>query len=291
MQQVTLSLVAGLALSGTYALIALGLVLAFRATATLNFAHGELMVLPAFIVGKWELSHHGQFWISAVIGLAVSAAICVAFYVLVLQRLTGRPPFLALIATFGLAGMLDGILTLLYGQTQYSITMRFLPSGFVSIGGVKASSSSLILTGFTFVLALAVIAVIQLTPLGLRVRAAGQDAALASQGGIAIRRIYIGSWAVAGVLAGVAGIVYGATNNVGTSITTVALSAFPAILLGGLDSIEGALAGSVIVGVGQGFVTTYLGGQYLTVITYALLLVVLLVRPQGLFGTRSVVRA
>jgi branched-chain amino acid transport system permease protein len=291
MQQVTLSLISGLSLGGTYALISLGLVLAFRATATLNFAHGELMVFPAFIVGKWELSHPGQFWIPAVVGLLVSAAICVVFYVVVLQRLTGKPLFLALIATFGLAGMLDGILTLLYGESQYSIAMSFLPPGFVSVGGVKVTSASLILTGFAIALALAVIAVIRFTPLGLRVRAAGQDAVLASQGGIAIRRIYIGSWAAAGVLAGVAGIIYGATNNVGSSITTVALSAFPAILLGGLDSIEGALVGSLIVGLGQGFVTTYLGGQYLTVITYVFLLVILLVRPQGLFGTRAVVRA
>ncbi len=291
MQQVILSVVAGLGLGGTYALIALGLVLAFRATSTLNFAHGELMVFPAFIVGKWELSHPGGFWIPAIVGLAVSAAICVVFYVVVLQRLTGRPPFLSLIATFGLAGMLDGVLTLLYGENQYSITMSFLPTGVVSVGGVKVTSASLVLTGFAIVLALAVIAVIQLTPLGLRVRAAGQDSVLASQGGIAIRRVYIGSWAVAGVLAGVAGILYGATNDVGSSITTVALSAFPAILLGGLDSIEGALIGSMIIGIGQGFITTYLGGQYITVITYVFLLVILLVRPQGLIGTRSVVRA
>src|ERR1700759_251945 len=261
MKEIILSLVSGLGLGGTYALISLGLVLEFRATATLNFAHGELMVFPAFIVGKWELPPPGQFWVPAVVGLLVSAAICVAFYLLILQRLTGRPPFLALIATFGLAGMLDGVLTLLYGQNQYTIPVKFLPTGYVSLGGVKGSSASLILTGFTLVLAIAVIAVIQLTPLGLRVRAAGQDATLASQGGIAVRRIYIGSWAAAGLLAGVAGIVYGATNNVGTSITTIALSAFPAILLGGLDSIEGALVGSIIVGIGQGFIATYLGGQ------------------------------
>ena len=100
----------------------------------------------------------------------------------------------------------------------------------------------------------------------------------------------MGSWAIAAVLAGVAGIAYGTTNIVDPSLVNVALAAFPAILIGGLDSIEGAVVGGLIVGIFQAFVATYLNSELIDVLTYSMMLVVMLAFPQGLFGTRRVVR-
>jgi branched-chain amino acid transport system permease protein len=132
--------------------------------------------------------------------------------------------------------------------------------------------------------------VVRFTSLGRRIRAAGQSPLLASQGGINVRRLYLGSWAIASVLAGIAGIAYGTTNIVGTGLVGVALSAFPAILIGGLDSVEGAIVGGLLVGVFQGFVATYLDPKLLDVLTYSLLLVIMLFLPQGMFGTKSIAR-
>jgi branched-chain amino acid transport system permease protein len=290
MSRFVVSLVGGITLGGTYALIGLGLVLAFRATETFNFAQGELMALPAFIVGYFQAHNHQSFGVDLAISLVVIAVVGILFYVLVLQRTTGLPVFMSLIATLGLAAILDGIIAIIFGSNQYSITIPRLPKGVTIIAGARISTASIVLTIFTLILAGLVAGVMRFTNLGTRVRAAGQDAVLASQGGIQVRRLYMGSWAVAAVLAGIAGICYGSVAIVNTSMTELALSAIPAIMLGGLDSIEGAVIGGVIIGIIQGFTNTYLGGQYQDVVTYSLLLVILLTRPQGLFGTKQVAR-
>lgn len=290
MERFWVSLFGGASVGGTYALIALGIVLIFRATGTFNFAHGEFMLLPAFLVGSWQADNRGNVAISMILGLVIVAAVGVAFYLLVLQRTTGLGHFMAVIATLGLASVLDGFMIIVFGSQQYSIDFPGLPTGAISIGGARISSESLVLTVFTLVLSIGVAVVLRFTPLGRRVRAAGQDPLLASQGGIHVRRLYLGSWAIASVLAGIAGIAYGTSNIVGSSMVDVALSAFPAILIGGLDSIEGAIVGGMLIGIFQGFIATYLEPKLLNVLTYGLLLAVMLVFPSGLFGTRTVAR-
>lgn len=290
MELFTVSLIGGCSLGGTYALVALGIVLAFRATGTFNFAHGEFMLLPAFVVGAWQTSHSASIGVSVVVGLAIIGGVGALFYLLVLQRTTGLPPFMGVIASLGLAAVLDGVILILFGSPEYAIRFPGIPKGVVEIAGARVSASSLVLTAFTLLLAAAVAGGLRFSALGQRVRASGQSPVLASQSGINVRRLHMGSWAVAAVLAGVAGITYGTTNIVDPSVVNIALDAFPAILIGGLDSIEGAVIGGLIVGIFQGFIATYVGSQFLDVLTYSLLLVVMLVFPQGLFGTRQVTR-
>lgn len=284
------SLFAGVSLGGIYALIAIGLVLAFRATRTFNFAHGELMLLPAFIVAYAELRGSSPAY-SIPVALAVSAVIGALFYVLVLRRIPSGDLFMAIIATFGLAAVLDGVMGIGFPAGQYSLTLPAMPNGGIVIAGARVPISSLVIAGITLALAIIIILVLRLSQLGLQIRAAGEDPILASQCGIRVRLIYRGSWAAAAVLAGIAGITYGSTAVVSTDMVSVGLVALPAIVLGGLDSIEGALVGSIVVGMVQAFTQIYIGGQYVYVVTYALLLVILLLYPQGLFGTREVVRA
>jgi branched-chain amino acid transport system permease protein len=292
MTRFIVSLIGGASLGGTYALIGLGLVLAFRATETFNFAHGELMLLPAFMVGYFQKQLHNNlpFGLQVIFSLLLVALVGVLFYVVVLRRTTGLPVFMGIIATLGLAAILDGAMTLVFGSNEYNITVPGLPHGSVSILGAKISTSSITLTIFTLVLAAIVASSLRFTHVGTKIRAAGQDPVLAAQGGINVRRVYMGSWAIAAILAGIAGISYGAVSIVDTSVVQLALAAIPAIMLGGLDSIEGAVVGGIIIGIIQGFTATYLGGQYLDVVTYTLLLVILLVRPQGMFGTQQVTR-
>jgi branched-chain amino acid transport system permease protein len=290
MDRLVVSVIGGASLGGVYALIGLGLVLVFRATATLNFAHGEFMLLPAFLVGWWQASHPTNIGPGFVIAGVVAALIGTFFYLTVMRRATGLPPFISFVATLGLASILDGVMGIIFGVNSYTIRIPGLPHGVVDILGARFSTGSLALTCFTLVLAGAVAAVMRFTTLGTRIRAAGQDAVLASQGGIQVRRLYTGSWAAAGVLAAVAGLAYGTSNIVDTSMTSLALAAFPAVLLGGLDSFEGAVAGGLLVGVVQGFTATYLGGTYLDLVTYSLLLGVLLLFPYGLLGSRRVER-
>jgi branched-chain amino acid transport system permease protein len=290
MSRFIVALVGGFSLGGTYALIGLGLVMAFRATETFNFAHGQLMLLPAFTMGYIQLQYHLPFFVELFISLAIAAVVGMLMYLVVLQRTVGMPVFMGLVATLGIAAILDAVMVLKFGSNQYTITIPGMPDGVVTIFGARISKESLVLTAFTLVLAALIAGIMRFTPVGHRIYAAGQDAVLASQGGIHVRRIYLGSWALAAVLAGIAGITYGASAVVTPSMTELGLAAIPAIMFGGLDSIEGSVVGGLAVGILQGFTATYLGGEYLDVVTYSLLLVVLLIQPAGLFGTKRVTR-
>jgi branched-chain amino acid transport system permease protein len=285
-----LSAVSGLTLGGTMALIALGLVLAFRATRVFNFAHGELLLLPAFIVGYYELNHVA-FGIAVVIAIAASTVSAVAFYWLILRRTAGLSLFMGIIATLGMASILDGLMGILFPLGQFAVTIPGIPAGSITIDGATISDRSLIFGGIAFGLALLVIGVIRFTHLGLSIRAAGMDSTLASQCGLPIEKLHAGAWAVAGILASIAGIVYASESSAGLPMIDLGTAALPAILLGGLDSVEGAVIGGIVIGLLQAFSQTYLGGSYVNACTYGLLLIVLLVYPQGMFGSKAAIRA
>jgi len=284
------SVIGGFELGGTFALISLGIVLAFRATKIFNFAQGEFLLLPAFIIGFAQV-HHVPLGESLVLAFAVNAVLGVLFYLLVLNRTTNLPLFMGIIATLGLAAILDGVMGILFQVGQYEVVIPGIPKGSFTLFGAGVSEEALFFAVFTLVLAGACAIFIRFTHVGLSLTAAGQNALLASQCGLQVRRLHATSWAVAALLAAVAGISYGSATVANTSMVTLGLAALPAIMLGGLDSIEGAICGGVIVGLMEGFAGTYLGGQYVNLVTYVMLLVVLLVRPQGLFGSKEVVRA
>jgi branched-chain amino acid transport system permease protein len=290
MAQLIVTLFAGVSLGGTYALIALGIILIFRATDTFNFAHGEFMLLGAYLVAKWQGEWHVPVVLTSIVGLAVVAAVGWILFRVVLRRIVGAPTFIGVIATLGFASIADGVMSIIFGPNEYTITYSFLPSGSWVWDGAHISKELVILAVVSLVVAAAAAAYISWTRVGARVRAAGQDALLASQGGINVHRIYAGSWAIGCALAAFAGITYGATNLVTTDITGLGLVAFPAILLGGLDSIGGSIVGGIILGMVQSFTASYLGGQWTNVTAYLILLLVILFKPSGLFGTETVVR-
>jgi branched-chain amino acid transport system permease protein len=290
MREVVVSIFGGAALGSTFALIALGLVLVFRTTGIFNLAHGQLMLVAAYVLADWEQHDRGPFIPGLIIGLAAAAAVAGIFYLVVLRWTLGLPHWIPFVATLVIGNMLDALLAIKYGDAEYAVILPGMPTGTVRILGVPVSSASLITAAIGIALAIIVIAVLRTTRLGTQVRAVGQDPLLASQGGIPVRRFYIGAWTAAGLLAGVAGVLYANTTTVDSSLSGVALLAVPAMVLGGLDSFEGAVIGGILVGIMQGFVTTYLGGQYIDLITYGLLLAVLLVYPRGLFGTANVVK-
>jgi branched-chain amino acid transport system permease protein len=290
MSNLLLAIVTGVSLGAVLSLIALGLVLAFRATEVFNFAHGEFMLLPAFIVGQWEIRHDGPAYLGVAIALGVTAVLAGGFYLLVLRRTVGMPLFMPVIATLGLAAVLDGAMELQFGTNGYSLTLPGLPTGVVHAAGVAVPSATIATAVIGLGLSLLVAGVLRYTHLGVMVRAAGQDPLLASQSGINVRAIYLGSWCVAGLLAAVAGVLYASTQVVSFDLVTIAFFAFPAIILGGLDSIGGVVIGGLLVGLIQGFISVYWTADVINVVTYGALLVVLLIRPTGIFGTRTVVR-
>jgi branched-chain amino acid transport system permease protein len=286
----TTAIVGGLALGGILAVISLGMVLAYRGTGTVSFAHGQLMLFGAFFVGWLDAKGGWPFPVELLIGLTVPALIAGAFYLLFLRRLIGLPELFGLLATLGLASVLDAGAIALWGSNDYAVHVPGISGGVVHVFGAAVSRPSLIIAGATIVIALAMAAVLRFTHLGTLVRAAGQDPVLASQGGIHIHRVFLGAWAVSGALAGLAGIAYADLNIASSGLELVALSALPAMVIGGMDSLPGALVGGLLVGVFEGLIATYVNGDFVDVASYMLLLAVLLIRPEGLMGTRYVSR-
>jgi branched-chain amino acid transport system permease protein len=287
MGQLVVAVVGGMLLGGTYALIGLGLVQAFRATGTFNFAHGEIMVFPAFLFASWQVRHQVPEIVGILLALAFGALLGMALFLLVLRRTIGLSHFMGFAATLGVAVVLDGVMQIWFGAGEHPLSLPGVPTGRVTILGAGVSQSALVLGAVANIIAITVAIFMRYTEVGIRIRAAGQDAVLASQGGINVRRLYLGSWALAGTLAAAAGLMYGSTSAVNLSAVGVALAAAPAIVLGGLDSIEGAIIGGIVIGLVQGFTTSYFGAQYVDVITYSILLIVLLIFPTGLFGTTA----
>jgi branched-chain amino acid transport system permease protein len=184
----------------------------------------------------------------------------------------------------------DGLIGILFPKTQYGLTIPGLSTGSTTIFGATFGTATLEISAFAVVLTVALVLIFRYTTLGVRVRAGGQDSLLASQGGINIHWVYLGSWALACILAGIAGITYGSVNAINSGIVDLALLAFPAALLGGLDSIPGSLVGGFGIGLIQGVVASYFGGEYVTVVTYSVLLGVMLLMPHGVMGTQTVRR-
>ncbi|CAN5256132.1 branched-chain amino acid ABC transporter permease [soil metagenome] len=290
MTQLTVFVLSGLGLSGTLALIALGLVLIMRATGVFNFAQGQFMLLPAILAAKLQLDGF-PFWFCFVVGILCGSAIAALFYRFILERTVGLNHIFPVIATLGFASVLDGVMGLAFGTSNFSLEIPFLPTGTIVIFGAQFTIVSIVTALASLLLAAAVAVFIRFTRVGARLRAAGQDPLLASLGAINVRRVFVASWAVAAALAAVAGMAYASTTVVNSTVVSIALLAAPAIVIGGLDSATGAIVGSLIVGFLQAFTATFIGGQYVEVMSYILLLLVLQFFPQGLFGTKQIVRA
>lgn len=290
MSELMSAIIGGLSLGAVYSLVAIGIVIVFRATETFNFAHGSFMLLAALIVGRLQIGSGLPFALLALISLGIVGALGALLFRLVLRYAVGRPHFVAVIATLGFAAVADGFIGIVFPNPQYTITIPWLSKGSTTIFGATLGTASLEISVFAIVLTAALVLVFRFTSLGVRIRAGGQNSLLASQGGININWVYLGSWALACVLAGIAGITYGSVNSVNHGIEDLALLAFPAALLGGLDSIPGSLIGGLGMGLVGGFVAAYVGGEYVTVVTYLVLLAVMLFLPHGIVGTRSVRR-
>lgn len=289
--QFIVAIVGGLQQGSTIVLIAMGLVLAFRATETFSFAHGQMMVLPAFIASALQAGGE-SLAASLAVALAASTGLAVAFQILVLQKTINQPVFVGTIATLGFAAILNGILGAAFpGDRNYELHIPGMPEQLIELYGARIRVSVLVVAIASLLIAAGVYAILRWTHLGVKLTAVGQDALVASQGGIRVRRLHALTWGIVAILAACAGVAQAATSGVGSSSAALGLLAFPALILGGLTSIEGTIVAGLLIGVLQQFVSSYLGGDKVDLVTYVVLLMVIMARPDGVFGIKNVSRA
>ncbi|MCO5189442.1 MAG: branched-chain amino acid ABC transporter permease [Anaerolineae bacterium] len=305
----------GILNGGTLALIALGIVLIYKSSEVFNFAHGHMVMLGAFLVwffaGGTSQEASGMPF-ALPFGVAVVAAITVAVLVgLAIERFTLRPmtgqPLLAIIlVTLGLAQLLEGTTTLLFGTQPKGFPSPIDSSSVITIEVPPINGQSIVFLDriilkqvlvVTFVVAIiaAVIFILffRFTRAGLRMRATSENHELARSVGIKVPRVFGMSWAIAGIIATIGGILLAMVSGVSINLATVALVAFPAILLGGLESFGGAIFGGLIVGLVAEMVkasTVIQVRNSAEIAPYVLILIVLIIRPEGLFGRKRIER-
>lgn len=289
---------AGIALGCIYALIGLGFTIIFRASEVINFAQGEFLLVGAYIVSAGVFDWHLGFWLSLLLGIVVTVVIGVLFERFALRRMIGRPVFSIIMITIGLDILLYHGVVIKWGGTIRPPATPFSLTGGVNAGGVHFGSSDIGTIAVTVLVCVLLYVFFRYTKYGLAMRATALDQEAALAMGINIRMVYALAWAIAGAIATIGGVFLAIkAGNFDPTLGQTALLAFPAIILGGLDSVSGAVIGGIIIGLTQDLTAGYeshfvniVGASFHDIAPYILMIIILLIRPYGLFGTRKVER-
>jgi len=273
-----------------YGLLGMGFAVLFRSSKVLSFCQGGFMLLGAFIFYELQTSHRQPFLVAVMVSTMLVAAFSGIVYLIVFARVAAREAFATSVATIGLAGLLQTVVAVRYGTAPLSLPDVVSARAFRVFGAVVtvADIIAVAIAGFVVV---ALGLMLRYTPLGHRMNAVADNASLAEHLGISAARVAAIAWALAGATAALAGIAFSLRSSVDpVGVSNVGLFAFPAIILGGLDSVGGALAGGILLGAIQNVVQVAVGGQWVDLVSFALMLALLLLRPSGLFGKTEVVR-
>jgi branched-chain amino acid transport system permease protein len=292
-----IEVVAGGLLAGVmYALVALGFVLIYKASGVFNYAQGSLVFLAALCFVSM-LEDGVNFWLAILITLAVMVVLGVVIERVVLRPLVNQPQITLFMATIGLSFVLEGVSQIIWGSQPHNLELGIqdVPMEWLSQkANVNISQFDLFAALVAGVLVAALAVFFHKTRVGRALRAVADDHQAALSVGIPLQHIWTIVWAVAGFVALVAGLMWGARNGVQYALTFVALKALPVLILGGFDSVPGAIVGGLIVGatekLAEVYLGPYVGGGIEGWFPYVLALLFLLVRPEGLFGEKIIRR-
>jgi branched-chain amino acid transport system permease protein len=302
------TLLGGLMSGMLYSLVALGFVLIFKASGVFNFAQGAMVLFAALAMARFSEWIPGWLGIESLFVanvLAFAVAVVIMFVVawlierLALRHLVNQEGATLLMATLGIAYVLDGIGQTIFGSAIYKIDVGMPKEPVMMLesvfeGGILINKEDFIAALIAALLVISLSIFFQKTATGRALRAVADDHQAAQSIGIPLDRIWVIVWCVAGITALVAGIIWGSKLGVQFSLSTIALRALPVVILGGLTSVPGAIIGGLIIGVGEKLSEVYLGpivgGGIEIWFAYMLALVFLLFRPQGLFGEKIIDR-
>jgi branched-chain amino acid transport system permease protein len=283
----------GLGTGSVYALLALGFVIIYKATRVISFAQPAFMLAGVTMVTYLVLEV--SFWVAVPVAAVLTAVLALGVERLAVRPMIGRPAFVVAIITLGVDVAVRVVVNAFIGLDVRNVLD---PWGLrtVGVGGIDMQQRHLAAFLTTAALVAALFAFFRFTRMGLAMRAAAYDQEAALAQGVSVGAVFALSWGLAGALAAVAGTFAAAGSSVDAALWLIALTALPVIILGGLDSLAGAVVGGLAIGVLQELTATYqnhapwLGGNVSVITPYVVMLLVLLVRPYGLFGTREVER-
>lgn len=285
-------LIGGLLSGVMYSLVALGFVLVYKSSGVFNFAQGSMLLFAA-LTFVCLLERGWPIWVVLPVALAAVSLLGMLIEFSVLRPLVNQPPIILFVATLGVSYIIEGAAQLLWGTQVHALDLGIDDTPF-EIGGVLISQFDLFAAGAAGLLVLLLSLFFRYTHTGLAFRAVADDAFAGLAVGLNIGRLWAVVWAAAGVVALVAGLLWGARLGVQFSLSLVVLKALPVLVLGGFDSIIGAIVAGLLVGaiekLGSVYLGPLLGGGIDSWIAYAAVLLFLLICPSGLFGSRRLAR-
>jgi branched-chain amino acid transport system permease protein len=285
-------LVGGLLSGVMYSLVAIGFVLVYKTSGVLNFAQGSMLLFAALTFVSL-VERHVPFVVALAVTFAVMVLLGIAIERLVLRPLVNKPPITLFMATLGLAYIIEGAAQLMWGTQVHGLDLGIEDVPF-DVGGVLISKFDLFAAGVAATMVAVLTAFFRYTRAGLSFRAVADDQFSALAVGLRLSRTWAIVWSAAGFVALVAGLLWGSRSGVQFSLSLSVLKALPLLVLGGFDSIPGAIVGGLLVGatekLAEVYIGPFVGGGIETWFAYAAALAFLLVRPSGLFGQTQVER-
>jgi branched-chain amino acid transport system permease protein len=286
----------GIVVGSIYALSGLGFVLIYKSSRVLNLAHGQLIAMGAFITYALTAGLHIPIYLSFLLSLIISFLLAMSVERIFLRRLIGEPIISVIMVTIGLMSILDGLIYLTpFGTENFSFP-EFLPKAPIALGGVSISWTQLVGVIITIILIAGFSWFFKKSTLGISMRAVSDDQMASMSIGISIPRVFGLAWAAAGFTAAAAGgIIANITGLNFDTLVSFGIIVFPVVILGGLDSIFGAVVGGIILGLIQQFAAGYLDGLWglfgtANLVPWFILLIILLIKPHGLFGIHEIER-
>lgn len=285
-------LIGGLLSGVMYSLVAIGFVLIYKASGVFNFAQGS-MVLCAALTFVTLTEGGMNWWLALLVTLVIMVLIGIATERLVLRPLVNQPQITLFIATLGLSFVIEGTSQIFMGASVHELDLGIIDVP-VYLGPIQVSQFDLVAAAVATVLIIVLSILFSKTRIGISLRAIADDPQAALSVGIRLQVLWRIVWGIAGSVALVAGLLWGARQGVQFSLTFVVLKALPVLIIGGFTSIAGAIVGGLIVGAGDSLAEVYLspllGGSVSTWFAYVLAVAFLLIRPAGLFGDRPIER-
>lgn len=281
----------GIAIGAVYALTALGFVLVFKATSVLNFAHGAFLMLSSYLAVTFLVTFDLPFIVGLVIIAALMAGLGVVLHYGLMRFMIGQAFFSVVLVTVGLEIVIRALLLTFYGPLPKGRVDK-LPSGGVELfGSITTPYVNIIIVLAAAVVVAGFLTFFKRSKVGLQMRAVAENLEAAAAMGIDPNKVYAAAWAIGLSLAAIGGVLYAHfTPAIDLELQVIGLRAFPAAILGGIDSIGGAILGGLFVGIVESVGAGYLGAEFRDVIAFGIMFLVLLWRPSGLFGTRELIR-
>ncbi len=281
--------VSGLAIGAIYGLLAMGFACIYKATGVVNFGQGEMMMLITYITASVLARSSMVFWMGLVLAPVIGIAVGWVVERVIIRPMIGQPAFAIVMATIGMAVAMRSFTLLLWGSSPREFPGG-VPSGLVRLGGVALYPAQLLSLALFIVAVVAAWAFLRWSRLGIAMRATAINERVTMLMGVDVRRVSALAWCGGAALSGIAGVLFAAVSYVGPGLFNLGLKAFPATILGGLDSMVGSGIGGLIIGVTENLVGGYIDSAWKEVAGFAVIILVLMLRPNGLFGDREVER-